>query len=245
MCPSPHEAPELSEGKELPTFPIGSYHTAMKLPHLIAATFALSAVACTNLQNRTMKPPSPLFLNGPVMFTDFPYTLSTRIGDSIDITGVNVNVKSEVLGDSNMVHYIHPKKVDSKTATYTIHRTVGGVRSDIITIRSWVERPPVTFSFAGARMGGTLKKAGLQDGGLIGQLENYDIQLRFPIESFQVIAFPSGKMARLSTPGQFLSEEQFAMLNSIEPPFPVILDSIVVRYQDGIAVHGPLIFYVK
>lgn len=218
----------------------------MNLGHLCATLLMLSTVACASPTKKQTKTPHPIILNHAVLFTDLPQLIVTSLDDSIEIIGDRVDVESsDTLHDSLLVHYVFPSSTNYRHADYSVYRTVDGVRSKIITANSLVEKSPITIFFGGAMNGESIEKRKLQDAHIWGGLVNYNIELRFVVESFQVVAFPSGRMTRIQVSGHDLSKEQLVMLNSIKPPYPVILDSIIVRCRKGNTLFGPLVFYVK
>lgn len=105
--------------------------------------------------------------------------------------------------------------------------------------------PPVTVWFLGQESGSEVNLKNISNGGVGATVDNFDVDLKFPIHSFVISVIQNGKVVESGTNGARLTAEQREIIKTLPNGFPLIV-TVKITNPDGVLKKlNPVVFYVK
>ncbi|WP_251623524.1 gliding motility protein GldM [Odoribacter lunatus] len=130
--------------------------------------------------------------------------------------------------------YIVRPKVAGKKCEISVYAKINGQRRKLQTQEFRVKEVPDPVVKVGGEKGGTIKKNLLvAAGGVDVVLENFDFDMKFKVESFNLYTVVDGYTQDIRTNGSSFTPDQLKLIKSLKRHQILIIDQVMVKGPDG------------
>lgn len=184
---------------------------------------------------------SPTKMNVFYVGVDNPVSLAAPGLSTEGIVPEITNGKiTKVSGDS----YIVRPGVPGKKCEITVKAKIGGQLKALQTQEFRVKEVPDPVAKVGGAKGGPIKKNVLiANGGVDVEMENFDFDMKFKVQSFSIYTVVDGYVQEAASSTASFSEEQIKMIKNLKRNQMLAIENIVVKGPDGSTRKLPYITF--
>lgn len=130
--------------------------------------------------------------------------------------------------------YVVRPKVAGKNSEITVYATIDGQKRKLQTqVFRVKEVPDPVAKVAGYREGKIKKNLLLAAGGIDVEMENFDFDMKFTVQSFSMYTVVDGYAQDMGAKGAFFTTEQLKMIKNLKRNQILVIEQIMVKGPDG------------
>lgn len=187
---------------------------------------------------------SNITINNPRILRYLPYSFYLDIEDTsnILIEGRNVSISR----DRRNLYRMNIGDSISNIGQIFIYRIEDGTKTKINETNIRIYETPITIRLAHKKSGSLISFEELQSHRLTASIDNFDIDLEFPIKSFKLNLIINDTLLELKGNGNHLNDEQLKYLKKIKENHPIIFKDITIEKWNGALMKmEPIIYFLQ
>ncbi|MBI5538890.1 MAG: hypothetical protein HY951_02455 [Bacteroidia bacterium] len=186
---------------------------------------------------------SSIKIVNPILLRYIPYDLEVSFEDTNNVIIETENVYIIKTGNSlyrfiigDSLHYggsvsffndVQPKKVK------------------IQTIKFHVKDLPISVSLSGYYNGDNIYEKVLEKGVLSAEIVNYDINIKFPIKSFDIVLKKDNDIEIINIKGNLINLQHKNIIENSDRKYPIIIKDIMIELRTGLLKKlDPIVFFI-
>ena len=175
-------------------------------------------------------------------YLPYSFNISSKDTNDILIEGKNIRISKDYMNSYRM------NIGDSifNGGTLTFYRISGVNKLKLGEQFIPVYEPSINVRFANKSSGNFITLEELENDKLVASIDNFDIDLEFPVKSFKLLLTINANLIETEVNGNRLNDEQIRNIKNINKGHPIIFKDIIIEKRNGVLMKmEPLVYFIK